>query len=108
MMIVTVISSNGAPVNLRKKPEKGSALVDRIPVGTEAELLEAQDAWSRIRVKGKTGWMMTEFLESGESAVAADGSSATYSVTISGLDLTQAKAIMNNYPHNSTMEKERG
>jgi len=35
------------------------------------------------------------------------GSAQTYSVTISGLDLTQARALINNYP-GSVMEVERG
>jgi len=105
---VKVTSPNGAPVNLRIKPDKGAALVDRIPVGTEAELLGGQGAWSRIRVRGKTGWMMTEFLKSEGVAVVKDGSAVTYSVIISGLDLTQAQRIAANYPGNSSIEKECG
>ena len=118
-MTATVTSPNGGPVNLRKKPDRSSALADRIPAGTEAELLESRGGWSRIRVKGKTGWMMTEFLQSMNNAwdgtdpsgvvpAAAEGSHESYSVTFSGLDLAQARAIMNDYPHNSVMEKEVG
>ena len=36
-MTVTVTSPNGGPVNLRRKPDRGAALADRIPAGTEAE-----------------------------------------------------------------------
>lgn len=68
-MKVTVSSPNGGTVNLRKAPDKGAALVERIPNGTEAELLEGGDVWSRIRAAGRTGWMMTEFLAADESAV---------------------------------------
>ena len=37
-----------------------------------------------------------------------EGSLESYSVTISGLDLTQAKAIAANYPGNSEIEIEVG
>ena len=42
----------------------------------------------------------------GEARV--EGSPESYSVTISGLDLTQAKAIAANYPGNSEIEIEVG
>lgn len=107
-MTVTVFSQNGGPVNLRRKPDRSAALVDRILPGTDAELLESGSGWSKIRVKGKTGWMMTEFLVTDESAAEPAPSAETYCVTIFGLDLTQAQAICNNYPGRSTMEVSRG
>ena len=106
-MTVTVSSPNGGPVNLRKAASRSAALVDRILPGTEAELLESGSGWSKIRVNGKTGWMMTEFLVTDESAVPVEDSGGTYSVTISGLDLTQAQALQRNYP-GSVIEKEVG
>ena len=66
-MKVTVSGPDGKSVNLRKKPD--GDLVDRIPSGTEAELLESGKQWCKIRAKGKTGWMMTEFLVADESAI---------------------------------------
>ena len=107
-MTVTVMSPNGGPVNLRKAANKSAALVDRILPGTEAELLESGSGWSKIRVNGRIGWMMTEFLVTDESAVVQEPAGETYCVTIYGLDLTQAKAICNNYPGRSTMEVSRG
>ena len=106
-MTVTVTSPNGGPVNLRKAANKGAALVDRILPGTEAELLESAGEWSRIRVAGRTGWMMAEFLVTDGDAVPAEPAD-TYCVIISGLDLTQAQAICNNYPGRSTMEVVKG
>ena len=105
-MMVTVTSPNGGPVNLRKAANKGAALVDRILTGTEAELLESGNGWSKIRAAGRVGWMMTEFLVTDESMAPAEDPGGTYSVTIFGLDLTQAQAIAGNYPGNSTIEKE--
>lgn len=103
-MMVTVTSPNGGTVNLRKAANKGAALVDRILPGMEAELLESAGEWSKIRVSGRTGWMMTKFLMTDESADPAE----SYCVTIFGLDLTQAQAICNNYPGRSSMEVSRG
>lgn len=71
-MMVTVTSPNGKPVNLRKAADKGAALVDQIPDGTEAELLQGGEEWSKIKAKGKTGWMMTEFLVADDSALPAE------------------------------------
>lgn len=65
-MTVTVKSPNGRPVNLRKAPTTSAALVDRIADGTEAELLEGGDEWSKIKAHGRIGWMKAEFLETGK------------------------------------------
>ena len=107
-MMVTVTSPNGKPVNLRRKPDRRAALVDRILPGTEAELLESGSGWSKIRAAGRSGWMMTEFLVTDESAAEPAPSAESYCVTIYGLDLTQAQAICNNYPGRSEMEVSRG
>ena len=77
-MTVTVYSENGKPVNLRKSADKSAALLDVVPVGTDVEIIgSAYDrngkAWSKIKVDGKTGWMMTEFLATDESAEPVDG-----------------------------------
>ena len=71
-MMVTVTSLNGKPVNLRKAADKGAALVDQIPDGTKAELLSSGEEWSKIKAKGKIGWMMTEFLVADDSALPAE------------------------------------
>ena len=68
-MMVTVSSPNGKPVNLRKAANKNAPLVDQIPDGTEAELLQGGDVWSKIKANGKTGWMMAEFLVADDSAL---------------------------------------
>ena len=68
-----------APIHLRKAASTSSALLDDIPQGSEAELLEGGEAWSRIRWKGKTGYVKSEFTQpAGEadsgSAAAVSGS----------------------------------
>ena len=62
----TIWAPSGSTVNLRKHQDRGSALVDRIPIG-ETVILEYQgEEWSRVRYKSKTGYVMTEFLKFGE------------------------------------------
>lgn len=70
-MMVTVFSENGKPVNFRKT--KGGDLIDKVPVGTSAELLDAGDGeWAKIRIGKNTGWMMTKFLVADDSAIPAE------------------------------------
>ena len=104
----TVYAESGSTVNLRKGPGKHFALVERIPVGSGVQILEESGEWEKVSAGGLTGWMMKEFLSTEESVASAEDSGASYSVVISGLDLTQARAVCNNYPHNSKMEKEVG
>ena len=110
-MMVTVWAPEGTTVNLRKKPSRSAALVERIPVGSEAELLDRTDGWCRIRYGGWTGWMMSEYLKPAGDTESAGSDTAegdhAYSVVISGLDLTQARALVNNYPGNSEILEER-
>ena len=69
-MTVIISAENGAPVNLRQSP--GGALIDRIPVGTKADVIEGGDEWSRIRVNGRTGWMKSEFLTADDSQLPTE------------------------------------
>lgn len=52
---------DGTTVNLRKKPD--GALIDRIPDGTELEILKNQGEWCRVSVAGLVGWMMSKFIQ---------------------------------------------
>ena len=62
----------------------------------------------RLAVDGIAGPATYGELEKSVNAISVKPEEATYSVTIGGLDLTQAQAIMNNYPGNSTLEVGRG
>ena len=63
-------SENGKSINMRKT--KNGDLLDRVPSGSEVEILESGETWSKVRWKGKTGWMMTEYLEADESGIPAE------------------------------------
>ena len=61
-MVMTgiVTAETGRTVNLRKK--KGGKLIERIPIGTEVEILDYGAEWCRVKAGRYTGWMMTEFI----------------------------------------------
>lgn len=72
MQTAIVTAESGSTVNLRKTPE--GALLDRVPVGSEAHVLDTMDGWARVTVAGKTGWMDKRYLQMQESgAVDASG-----------------------------------
>lgn len=97
-MTATVYAANGKPVNLRKKPSLSAALVDRVPCGATVDVQEFGSEWSRVEWHGKKGFMMTQFLSS-------DDRIDLYTVTISGLTLSQADALIRQFPD---AVKERG
>ena len=123
-MALTVKSPDGGPVNLRKSPGRSAALVERIPCGTEAELLDSAGDWSKIRVAGKTGWMMSQFLcetppaggdgktcgmpqlpdETSPPAGVEKTADKRYSVTVSGLTLEQAREFCRSWKGRICME----
>lgn len=63
----TVTASKGSTVNLRKKPKQGSDLIDRIPVGSEVEIMGSEGDWYHVVTCGKVGWMMKQFVKTSGS-----------------------------------------
>jgi len=58
-----VYAANGKPVNMRTKPSKQAALVERVPVG--ASVIWQKDngkGWAYVKYHGFVGWMMEDFL----------------------------------------------
>jgi len=62
-MKAKVIAEGGGTVKLRAKPSTGCSTYWDIPVGTELEVLERGDEWSKCVAGGRTGWMKNEFLQ---------------------------------------------
>ena len=58
----TVTAPSGSTVNLRAKPSANAALVERISIGAVVDVLEDAGSWTKVKAKGKTGYMMTVFL----------------------------------------------
>lgn len=84
MQTAIVTAESGSTVNLRKTPE--GALLDRVPVGSKAQVLDTLYGWARVTVAGKTGWMDKRYLkmqESGEEdASGGDAEAATEADTV--------------------------
>ena len=59
-----VTSSNGEPVNLRRRASTKTSLMARMPVGSKVTVLSSGSVWTRVLYDGKDGWVMTKFLKS--------------------------------------------
>lgn len=94
-----VWSANGNPVNLRKRPSKAAALVERVKCGETVTVDMFGQEWCLITWRGKTGYMMTEFLLMPETVL--------YTVEIHHLTHEQAEALKATYPGVNVTE-ERG
>lgn len=57
-----VTSQNGKSVRLRSGPSKSYSVITSFPVGTPVTILISGDEWCKVRIEGRTGYMMTEFL----------------------------------------------
>ncbi|EYD72957.1 SH3 domain-containing protein [Limimaricola hongkongensis] len=60
---------SGDWVNMRQGPGTGHAVLDTLPRGTEAKLIERADGWARIEITatGESGWMSERLLAPVES-----------------------------------------
>lgn len=89
----------GGALNLRKEPSKGAAVLGQYPTGTWVEVLEAGIDWSRVSVDGKEGYMMSQYLTTGNTGAAATMYVRT---NTRGLNLRKepddSAAIITSYP----------
>ena len=59
---VTGTQSPEHRVKLRAKPSSGGRVLGQYYGDTEAEVLETSGKWSKVRIGGREGWMMSEYL----------------------------------------------
>lgn len=59
----TVKSSNGKPVRLRSGPSVKNSILASYAVGTPLTVLTTGESWCKVRINGRTGYMMTEFIK---------------------------------------------
>ncbi|MBO7662343.1 MAG: SH3 domain-containing protein [Clostridia bacterium] len=81
---------SGYMVRLRATASSKGKVLDAFPVGTRVNVLSKGDTWCKVRVSGKTGYMMTKYLypASGSSGGGGGGSGTTrYVWTPSGTTL---------------------
>lgn len=62
-IMAVVRAGTGSTVNLRSKPSKSGVLVTRVPVGSQVDVLDYGELWSRVTWDGYTGYMMSQFLD---------------------------------------------
>lgn len=60
-----VKSSNGKPVRLRSGPSVQYSIIASYAVGTPLTVLSTSGDWCKVRVNGRTGYMMKEFINIG-------------------------------------------
>lgn len=92
-----VYAENGKPVKMRAKPSTLCRTYWEVPVGSQIVLTEPGETWSGIIWAGRSGWMKTEFIRTGEP---------TYTVIIGGLSKAMAETITSQY--GGMIEEERG
>lgn len=101
--LAETVTVKGYKVRLREKPSTKSEVIDAYPSGTKATLLEKRGEWAKVRIRNKTGWMMTAFLrdKNGNSLSSGSGSGSSggtvmYVRTYSG-DKLNLRAEPNSY-----------
>lgn len=58
----TVYASNGKPVRLRTGPSTQYSIIASYAVGTPLTVLSSGEDWCKVRINGRTGYMMTDFI----------------------------------------------
>ena len=76
----TYATVQGGGLNLRQTASTQAKVLGQYPTGTWVSILEKGDTWSRVKVSGKTGYMMTKYL-------APSSSSTMYVSTNTGVGL---------------------
>lgn len=62
--VVLPSGASGSTVNMRQQPSKSAKIVDQVPVGNTIIVLEDQGQWCKVAYDdGRTGWMMSNYLE---------------------------------------------
>lgn len=98
VMKAVVIADSGKTVKMRDKPSSLCRLYWDVPIGSEVILMKQGDKWSEIIWQGRSGYMMTQYLNT---------NGITYAVIIPGLPESIADEICSMYV-GAYKEMERG
>ena len=79
-----VKSANGKPVRLRSGPSVNYSIIASYQVGTPLTVLSTGDTWSKVRINGRTGYMMNEFIQRGQGEEVIAGGYTAYVVSANG------------------------
>ena len=61
----------GGALNLRESASLTAKVLGQYPAGTLVEITESGDEWCKVSVNGKTGYMMTKYLNRSNASVSA-------------------------------------
>ena len=84
-----VTASSGSTVNMRKTPSSNGALISKIGIGQIIDVTSVSGDWSAITWNGKSGYMMSKFLQK----VEGSESNKVWYVRLECDSEEQAKAI---------------
>lgn len=79
-----VTSANGKPVRLRSGPSQKYAIIASYAVGTPMTVLNTGETWSKVRINGRTGYMMNDFIKVGTGSGSVAGGYTAYVVSGNG------------------------
>ena len=80
----------GGGLNLRQTASLDAKVLGQYGTGTCVEVLSKGDTWSKVKVAGKEGYMMTKYLNFGSSASASASTLYVRTNTGIGLNLREA------------------
>ena len=80
----TVTSANGLAVRLRSGPSVNYPIIATYAVGTPLTVLSTGDTWSKIRINGRTGYMMNEFISTAGNSSGSSVAGGYTAYVVSG------------------------
>ncbi|MBR6667423.1 MAG: SH3 domain-containing protein [Clostridia bacterium] len=79
-----VTSRNGLAVRLRSGPSTQYPIIASYRVGTPLTILTTGDTWSKIRINGRTGYMMNDYIQTSGGNESVAGGYTAYVVSGNG------------------------
>ena len=86
----TVVAKAYSTVKMRARPTIHCDLYWDVPIGSIVDVLEPSADWCKIRWTGRTGYMMSEFLQMNETIL--------YTCHVPHLTEDQARVLLSRYP----------
>lgn len=57
-----IVSTGGSVLNLRSKPDAQSQIIEKIPNGTQLDVIKAEVGWAYVTYNSAQGWVSTKYL----------------------------------------------
>ena len=80
----TVTSANGLAVRLRSGPSVNYPIIATYAVGTPLTVLSTGGTWSKVRINGRTGYMMNEFINTSGNSSSSSVAGGYTAYVVSG------------------------